>query len=118
MSSYSPKADGTAKLFGGDYDFREHTPRREQPAGSEDLSREFQGEPEGLQPTESKDDVEARRDLWSIQGDSIYRHHIELRVQLCVPKEEETFPIPLIYIDVTRATYTNLDVLQEKRTDD
>ena len=34
-----------------------------------------------------------------------------------MPKEE-TFPIPLKHIDVTRATYTNLDVLQESRIDD
>ena len=34
-----------------------------------------------------------------------------------MPKEE-TSPIPLKYIDVTRATYTNLDVLEERRTDD
>ena len=51
----------------------------------------------------------------SIQGDFIYRHHVELRVQLHVPKEE-TFPIPLKYIDVT--TFSNLDVLQDKRIDD
>ena len=37
-----------------------------------------------------------------VQGDFIYRHHIEPRVQLHVPKEEETFPIPLQYNDVTR----------------
>ena len=54
---------------------------------------------------------------WSIQGDFIYRHHNELRVQLYLPKEE-TFPIPLKYIDVTRSTHTDLDVLQEKRLDD
>ena len=47
----------------------------------------------------------------------MYRHHIEPRVQLYVPKKE-TFPIPLKYIDMTRATYTNLDVLQERRIDD
>ena len=34
-----------------------------------------------------------------------------------MPKEE-TFPIPLKYIDVTRSTYTDLDVMQEKRIDD
>ena len=45
---------------------------------------ELQGEPEGLQPTESKDVAETRRDFWAIQGDFIYRHHIELRVQLYV----------------------------------
>ena len=49
---------------------------------------------------------------WSIQGDFIYRHHNELRVQLYVPKEE-TFIIPLKYIDVTRSTHTDLDVMQE-----
>ena len=31
---------------------------------------------------------------------------------------EETFPIPLKKIDVTRATYSNLDVLQDKLNDD
>ena len=39
--------------------------------------------------------------FWSIQGDSIYRHHNEPRFRLYVPKQE-TFPIPLEYIDVTR----------------
>ena len=48
----------------------------------------------------------------SIQGDFIYRRHNELRVHLYVPKEE-TFPLPPKYNDVTRSTYTNLDVLQE-----
>ena len=67
--------------------------------------------------TERTDDAEARRDFWSIQGDFIYRHHNEPRVQLCVLKEE-TFPIPLKYVDVTRSTHTNLDVMQEKRIDD
>ena len=31
---------------------------------------------------------------------------------------EETFPFPLKYIDVTRSTHTDLDVMQEKRVDD
>ena len=34
-----------------------------------------------------------------------------------VPKEE-TFPIPLKYIDVTRSAHTDLDVMQEQRMDD
>ena len=33
-------------------------------------------------------------------------------------REEESFSIPLKYIDVTRTTHTNLDVKQEKRIDD
>ena len=46
-----------------------------------------------------------------------YRHHAEPRVKLYSPREE-SFPIPLKYIDVTRTTHTNLDVKQEKRIDD
>ena len=53
------------------------------------------------QPTDTSDDAEALTDFWSIQGDFICRHHNEPRVQLYVPKEE-TFPIPLKCIDVTR----------------
>ena len=33
---------------------------------------------------ETKDDAEARNDFWSIEGDFIYRHHVEPRVQLHV----------------------------------
>ena len=39
--------------------------------------------------------------VWPVQGDFICRHHIETRPQLHVPKEE-TFSMPLKYIDVTR----------------
>ena len=84
---------------------------------SEDLREELQGNSERSEPTETKDDAEAKKDFWSIGGDFIYLPEIEPRVQLYVPKEE-TFPIPLKHIDVTRATYTNLDVLQESRIDD
>ena len=64
------------------------------------------------QQNATKDDADARNDFWSIEGDFIYRHHVEPRVQLYVPKEE-TFPISLKYVDVTRTLHTNLDVLQE-----
>ena len=47
----------------------------------------------------------------------MYRHHIELRVHLYVPKEE-TFTVPLKCIGVTWTIHTNLDVLQEKRIGD
>ena len=33
-------------------------------------------------------------------------------------RKEETFPIPLEHIDLTRSTHTDLDVMQEKRVDD
>ena len=110
-------ADATAKLSGRDYEFRQSTLRREQTARREDVSRELQGKSEGPQPTESKDDAEVRADFWSIQGDIIYRRHNEPRVQLFVPKEE-TFLVPLKYIDVRRSIYSDLDVMQEKRIDD
>ena len=84
---------------------------------SEGFSRELHGESGESQPTESTDDAEARADFWSIQGGLIYRHHNEPQVQLYVPKEE-TFPIPLEYIDVTRCTHTHLDDMQEKKIDD
>ena len=35
-----------------------------------------------------------------------------------VCRKEGTFPVPLNYIDVTKFTYTDLDVMQEKRVDD
>ena len=52
-----------------------------------------------------------------MSGNFIYRHHGEPRVKLYSPREE-SFPIPLKYIDVTRTTHTNLDVEQETRIDD
>ena len=110
-------ADGTAKLSGRDYEFREATLGRERTVRSVDLSGELQGEPGERQPTESEDDAEACADFWSIQGDFIYRHDNEPRIQLCVPKEK-AFSIPLNYIDETRSTHTDLDVMHEERIDD
>ena len=46
----------------------------------------------------------------------MYRHHVESRVKLYMPREE-SLPIPLKYIDATRNTYTSLDVMLEKRID-
>ena len=109
-----PIATGTAKLCGRDHEVQESTQRQDQRVMSQDLREELQGNSERCQPTESQDDAEARDDFLSIKGDFIYRHHIEPRVQLYVPKEE-SFPIPLKYIDGTRTTHTSPDVLQEKR---
>ena len=70
-----------------------------------------------LQPlfklTQHGTDAEAQNDFWSFTGDFIYRHHVKPRVKLYMPKEE-SFPIPLKYIDVARTTHTSLDVLLEK----
>ena len=110
-----PIADGTAKFSGRGHKFRESTLWREQPLRSAHLFGELQDEAGESRRTESTDDAEARADFWSMQKvTSISRHHVEPRVQLYVPKEE-TFLITLQYIDVTRAIYTDLDVLQEKK---
>ena len=53
----------------------------------------------------------------AMSGNFIHRHHVEPRVKLYSPREE-SFPIPLKYIDVSRITHTNLDVKQEKRIGD
>ena len=81
---------------------------------------DFLGESEGSLP-QSRDSLpdagDAIDDFWSMSGSFIYRHHVEPRVALYSPREE-SFPIPLKYIDVTRTTHTNLDVKLEKRIDD
>ena len=81
---------------------------------------DFLGESEGSLPPPHDsfpDAGEAINDFWSMSGSFIYRHHVEPRVKLYLPREE-SFPIPLKYIDVSRTTHTNLDVKQEKRIDD
>ena len=60
------------------------------------------GESEGSlsQPHDSLPDAgEAMNDFWSMSGSFIYRHHVETRVKLYSPREE-SFPIPIKYIDV------------------
>ena len=42
---------------------------------------------------------------------------MEPRDELHAPREE-SFPVPLKYIDVTRTTHTSLDVLLEKHIED
>ena len=109
-------AYGTVKLSGRDHGIRKSTLTRDQPVRSEDLRGDLQGS--STQPTDDmKDDREGRKDFWSIERNFIYRHHVQPRVQLNVPKEE-AFQIPLKYIDVTRTTHINLGVLQESRIHD
>ena len=81
---------------------------------------DFLRESEGSlpQPQDSFPDAgEAINVFWSMSGSFMYRHHVEPRVKLYSPREE-SFPIPLKYIDVSRTTHTNLDVKQEKRIED
>ena len=113
-----PIADGRIKTPGGDQDLRTSTLIRPRPIRGEGHV-DFLGESEGSlpQPHDSLPVAgEAMNDFWSMSGSFIYRHHVEPRVALYSPREE-SFPVPLKYIDVTRTTHTNLDVKQERRID-
>ena len=82
--------------------------------------RDFLGESEGSLPPPQDtypDAGEAINDFRSMSGNFIYHHHVEPRVKLYSPREE-SFPIPLQYVYVSRTTRTNVDVMQERRTDD
>ena len=114
-----PIADGQIKTLGGDQDLRTSTLVRHRPIQGES-HLDFLGESEGSLPPPHDsfpDAGEAINDFWSTSGNFIYRHHVEPRVKLYSPREE-SFPIPLKYIDVSRTTHTNLDVMQESRIDD
>ena len=88
--------------------------------GPPNWRRTFLGESEGSLPPPHDsfpDAGDAINDFWSMLGNFIYRHLVEPRVKLYSPREE-SFPIPLKYIDESRTTHTNLYVKQEKRIDD
>ena len=110
----------TNKFIGGDQETENiHLDTASHPIRGESHP-DFLGESEGSlpQPQDSLPDAgEAINDFWSMSGNFIYSHHVEPRVKLYSPREE-SFPIPLRYIDVSRTTHTNLDVKQEKRIDD
>ena len=113
-----PIADGRITTLGGDQDLRTSTLVRHRPIQGES-NIDFLGESEGSLPPPHDsfpDAGEAINDFGSMSGSFIYRHHVEPRVKLYSPREE-SFPIPLKYIDVSRTTHTNLDVKQEKRID-
>ena len=114
-----PIADGRIKTLGGDQDLRTSTLVRHRPIQGES-NIDFLGESEGSLPqTQDSFPVagEAINDFWSMSGNFIFRHHVEPRVKLYSPREE-SFPVPLKYIDVSRTTCTNLDVMREHRIDD
>ena len=114
-----PIADVRIKFSGGDQELRTSTFVRDHPIRGEG-QRDFLGESEGsLSPPQDSflDSGEAINDFCSMSGNFIYRHHVEPRVTFYSPRQE-SFPIPLKYIDVSRTTHTNLDVKQEKRIDD
>ena len=114
-----PIADGRIKPLGGDQELRTSTSTRDRPIRGES-HLDFLGESEGSLPPPHDsfpDAGEARNDFWSMSGNFRNRHHVEQRVKL-YSSREESFPVPLKHIDVSRATHTNLDVKQERRIDD
>ena len=115
-----PVADGRIKLIGGDQELRISTLIWDHPIRGESR-REFLGESELSPPPPPQDSLpdagEAINDFWSMSGNFVYRHHVEPRVKLYSPREE-SFLVPLKYIDVSRTTQKNLDVKQESRIED
>ena len=113
-----PIADGRINSLGGDQDLSTSTLIRQRPIRGES-HLDFLGESEGSLPPPHDsfpDAGEAINDFWSMSGNFIHHHHVEPRVKLYSPREE-SFPVPLNYIEVSRTTHTNLDVKQEKRID-
>ena len=103
--NYFPIADGRIKTPGGDKELRTSTLVRHRPIQG-DGHFDFLGESEGSLPPphDSLPDAgEAINDFWSMSGSFIYRHHVEPRIKLYVPREEP-FLTPMKYIDVTRTT--------------
>ena len=85
-----PIEDGKVKLSGEDQNLRTGSPNSRRKSSRFSVKHEIISGP--------------------FSEDIIYRHHVGTR--------EESCPIPMIYIDVTRATHTTLDVMQESRIDD
>ena len=108
-----PVADGRIRFVGGDQD---GTTQFEEKVG-------FLGESEGSLPPpqyslpDAGDAGEARSYFWSMSGNFKKRHHVEPKVKLYSTREE-SYPIALKDIDVSRTAHTNLDVMQESRIDD
>ena len=114
-----PIEDDRIATPGGDQELRTSTLIRPRPVQGES-NIDFLVESEGSLPPPHDsfpDAGGAINDFWSMSGSFIYRHHVEPRVELYTPREE-SFLSPLKYIDVTRTTHTNLDVMQEKRIAD
>ena len=114
-----PVVDGTIKIFGGDRRLRTSTSIRDRPERREEQEI-IRGDSDGLsspnplQDDSTLDDAEVKNGFWAITEEFTCRHHVVPRVKLYVPREE-SFPIPSKYIDVTRTTYTSLDVMLENR---
>ena len=114
-----PVADGTVKVS-GDQRLRTSTLTRDRPERGEE-SEILEGNSDEshsstpLQKDSTRDDEEAKSDLWTITGEFIYRHHVGPRVKLYM---SSTFLIPISTSKLSEQHYTSLDVLLEKNIED
>ena len=87
-----PVADGTVKIFGREQRLRTSTLNWERPERGEEQEILRGKSDELVSPTPPQDDSTrddaAEKNFWSITGDFIYRHHVEPRVKLYMPREE------------------------------
>ena len=87
-----PIADGRIKTPGGDQELRTSTLVRHRPIQGES-NTDFLGESEGSlpQPHDSFPDAgEAINDFWSMSARFIYCHHVEPKVKLYSPREDQS----------------------------
>ena len=104
-----PVTDGTVKVSGRDYEFREVARRREQNVGSEDLSGEFQDESEESQPTKLKDDAEVRKDFWTIQGDFILSSSRWISSSSSCWKKKHSYSTEIHWCNLVHAHWSGCD---------
>ena len=113
-----PVADGSAKLSGRDYEI----PGTHSETGANRKERGFQPDSQGA--AEESQPAEQKRWTRSTKIFLVYSrrfhlpssHWTESSTFMCQKKKH--FLFHLKYIDVTRSTYTDLDIAQEKRIDD
>ena len=114
-----PVADGRIKFAGGDQELRTSTLIREHPIRGEGQT-DFLGESEGSLPSPPQDSLPDGGDARTsgpCHETSFSAITLNPEFKLYSPREE-SFPIPLKYIDVSRTTHTNLDAMQDSRIDD
>ena len=113
-----PVADGRNKQPGGDQDLRTSTLIRERRIRGESHV-DFFGESEGSfpPPHDSFPDAGDAMTFCPCHETSFTAIKLNQESNFFSPREE-SFAIPLKYIDVSRTTHTHLDVKQERRIDD
>ena len=114
-----PVADGTVKIFGAEQRLRPSTLTRDRPERGEEQEILQRKSDELHSPTPLQGTLNAGwwEKLKVTSGRSQENAFIVItlnRESNCTCPREETFPIPMKYIDVTRTTCTSLDVSLEK----